>query len=118
MYELVCRMLLNVLPCKALYNILQMITTFLLNGPIKYATAYQHRVMLFEESSVQSIPATNETSFQTTSNIPVQVSIKSTVQTPAIGIYCFVMILMISCATRPPRNAAELGRSAVGDRAL
>jgi len=56
--------------------------------------------------------------FQTTSNIPVQVSIKSTVQTPAMGIYCWVMILIISCATKPPRNAAELGRSAVGDRAL
>lgn len=53
-----------------------------------------------------------------TSKIPVHVSIKSTVQTPVIGTYCFVIILIISCATKPPKNAAVLGRSAVGDRAL
>lgn len=37
---------------------------------------------------------------------------------PSIGTYCFVIILITSCATTPPRNAAVLGRSAVGARAL
>ena len=49
---------------------------------------------------------------------PVQVSTRSATHTPAMGTYCFVIILIASCATRPPRKAATFGRSAVGARAL
>lgn len=42
----------------------------------------------------------------------------SITQYPLIGIYCFVMILMTSCATSPPSRAALFGRSAVGVRTL
>jgi hypothetical protein len=40
------------------------------------------------------------------------------VQYPLTGTYCVVIILMVSCATMPPRKAAVLGSSAVGARAL
>lgn len=49
---------------------------------------------------------------------PVHVSTKSTTQYPLMGTYCFVIILMASCATSPPRNADVVGMSAVGERAL
>ena len=51
-------------------------------------------------------------------SIPVQVPMRSTTQTELIGMYCFVIILITSCATNPPRKAAVFGRSAVGERAL
>ncbi len=49
---------------------------------------------------------------------PVQVSTRSITQYPLTGMYCFVIIFIASCATIPPRNAATLGRSAVGARTL
>ena len=49
---------------------------------------------------------------------PVHVSTRSTTQYPLTGTYCFVIILITSCATNPPRKADVVGRSAVGDRAL
>lgn len=49
---------------------------------------------------------------------PVQVSTRSITQYPSTGTYCFVIIFITSCATSPPRKAAVLGRSAVGERAL
>lgn len=39
-------------------------------------------------------------------------------QYPLTGTYCFVIILMASCATMPPRKAAVLGSSAEGVRTL
>ena len=51
-------------------------------------------------------------------NNPVQLSTKSITQNPLIGIYWWVIILIVSCATRPPRKAAVLGRSALGARTL
>ena len=49
---------------------------------------------------------------------PVQVSTRSITQYPLTGMYCLVIIFIVSCATIPPRNAATFGRSAVGARTL
>lgn len=72
------------------------------------------RIFLCKKSSFQGVIEKSPTIY----NTPVQLSIKSITQNPLIGIYWWVIILMVSCATRPPRKAAVLGRSALGARTL